>query len=630
MPLSKRWPRPFLHTKTASILCVGLAALIGLLSAHAVWRTDYLPFTHDGLHHIFRLYALDQEIRSGNWYPLRFPSLSIGYGSAILSYYPPLALYFWEALRLAGLGYILTYQVGYTLLAAVAGISSFWLGTVVRDRRMGLITAFVYTFSPYLLFDLYARSALSEYAALAIAPLLFVALHKAMIEDRPLHWLLVSGAVALILLAHFLSMLLFLPFLALYTLALIFCGYGRRPATLLRLLASGLLGAALTAFYWLPAYVERGGIRTPNVQDSLASYLDGILPIAQLFSTRFQLFLGYYSTDSVPLVNLTLLIGLLGALGVAAWQLAKGDRRSRLLFGGLLTGLVLALLLITLPSTRLWQVLSPFTILQFPFRWLGPASLCLALLIGGAGSILMSAPRSRWVGGLLVLLLVAGQGTSIFLSLQTRESAMLRSLGVSQIRDENINQQGLLAYEYDEVKLLYRSNWSWAFEYIPGTSSLHRLPVIASLVLDLQPLPSDLPPVAAQVTTLAASANRVHVTVDHDRPWPLSLHAFYIPGWHASVDDSAGRSETDLRRRSGRYRSAGRPARCEDLVWVDAAALAGHGGFAGRALALVARRLAPTARLGCYSALRCDRFWRPRSLASGRNARTGSHPAHTG
>ena len=517
-------------------LFLAAAAVIGLLSAHAIWRVDYLPFTHDGLHHIFRLYTLDQEIRAGNWFPTRFPSMSFGYGSAILNYYPPLALYAWEALRLMGIGYVQTFQVGYTLFAVMAALSSYWLGTLLRDRWMGLITAFVYTFSPYVLFDLYARSALSEYLALALAPLLFVSLHKALIEDHWLRWLPFSAIVALIVYAHFLSLLLFLPFLAIYAACLWIGGHGRKPATLVRLVAAGLFGLVLSAFYWLPAIAERGGIRVPGSGDALASYIEGILPLAQLFSTSFTILLGYYSTDSVQLVNLPLLITLIGATVIGIWQSARGARRDRILFGGALTGLALSLVLVTVPGEALWRLLSPITVLQFPFRWLGPASLCLALIIGGAASVLMTSPRLRLGGGLLSLALMISMGVAVFLSLQTREAAMLRSLGVDRIRHEHIDQAGLLAYEYDEIVILRELDWVWALEFIPATSTLRDVQQVAEMVIDLQPLSSDLPAVDAQINVLAASANRLHATVSNDAPWQLSLHAFAVPGWRADVD----------------------------------------------------------------------------------------------
>ncbi|MEZ4634105.1 MAG: 6-pyruvoyl-tetrahydropterin synthase-related protein [Caldilineaceae bacterium] len=364
-----------------NLIGVAIALLIGLFSAHAIWRVDYLPFTHDGLHHIFRLYALDQAIRGGDWFPTRFPSMSFGYGSAILNYYPPLALYAWEMLRLMGLGFVKAFQVGYTIFAVVAALSSYWLGTLLRDRWTGAITAFIYTFSPYVLFDLYARSALSEYAALALAPLLFVTLHSAMLEDRWIRWLAFSAAVALVIYAHFLSLLLFLPLLAIYTVCLWIDGHGRRPATLARLLGAGIFGLLLSAFYWLPALIERGGVRVPGGEDALASYVEGILPLGQLFSGDFTILLGYYSTATVQLVNLPLWLGLLGAVTVALWQLARGQRRDKILFGGALAGLALSLVLITAPSETLWRLLSPITILQFPFRWLGVASLSMALLV---------------------------------------------------------------------------------------------------------------------------------------------------------------------------------------------------------------------------------------------------------
>jgi len=127
-------------------------------------------------------------------------------------------------------------------------------------------------------------------------------------------------------------------------------------------------------------------------------------------------------------------------------------------------------------------------------------------------------------------------GIAVFLSLQTREPAMLRSLGVDRIRDEHIDQAGLLAYEYDEIVILRQLDWVWALEYIPATSAFQQVETLAQHVIELQPLASDLAPVDAQIEVLAASANRLHASVTSDAPWPLSLHAFAVPGWRARID----------------------------------------------------------------------------------------------
>ena len=62
------------------IVCLaGLAVMLPFLLKPYATQAD------DALHHLFRLFALDQALSQGNAYPLRFPEFSYGYGAAVLA-----------------------------------------------------------------------------------------------------------------------------------------------------------------------------------------------------------------------------------------------------------------------------------------------------------------------------------------------------------------------------------------------------------------------------------------------------------------------------------------------------------------------------------------------------------------
>ena len=50
------------------------------------------------------------------------------------------------------------------------------------------------------------------------------------------------------------------------------------------------------------------------------------------------------------------------------------------------------------------------------------------------------------------------------------------------------------------------------------------------------PVRSGLPAVTAQVIPTVAGPNVLEAIVNSPEPWRLSLHAFWIPGWSATVD----------------------------------------------------------------------------------------------
>ena len=55
-------------------------------------------------------------------------------------------------------------------------------------------------------------------------------------------------------------------------------------------------------------------------------------------------------------------------------------------------------------------------------------------------------------------------------------------------------------------------------------------------VLNDTPVRSTLPPVQARLTPITAGENGLEAQVSSPAPWTLSLHAFWTPGWSATVD----------------------------------------------------------------------------------------------
>ena len=243
----------------------------------------YATQADDALHHLFRLFALDQAVSQGDVYPLRFPGFSYGYGAAVLSYYPPLSYYLMEALHLLGADYVLAYKVAFTVIVLGAALSSYYLAARIFGRPAAVVVSVAYLYNPYFLANIWRRGAAAETLALAVAPLLFAAIHRVAIETSWRSYVEASLAVALIILAHPLSTFLFAPFLAGYAiLVLVLLGRGRRGHALMILVAGVLTGALLTCFYWLPAQLEPGGRRAVDLPATLQAFMEGLKPIGQV------------------------------------------------------------------------------------------------------------------------------------------------------------------------------------------------------------------------------------------------------------------------------------------------------------------------------------------------------------
>ncbi len=521
---SLRWPFWF--------LCV---ISLGTLATLPLWLTPGLPNSDDSLTHIFNLFALDQQIHNGEAFPLRFPDHGLGYGYAVLAYYPPLPYALLELIQLVVADYVLAFKLGFTLITIAAGLSSGWLGRSWFGLRGGLWMAALYLFHPYLLANLHIRGALAEQLGLAVGPLVILSIDQLARQPTMRTWLGATTAIALLNLSHFVSALLFLPITAIYTIWLM---ARQSPHTRLArggwLIAAALGGALLSSFYWLPALLETSGLNQVDPQAALAAYQAEAIPLLALLNP--SPLIGYANTHDIPELGLALWL-LLGCalIGVIRpGQRGQLDQRGRMLVwaGSALLSLCAASHLFA----PVWAWIPGIALLQFPFRWLGPAALAFAIFIAGALQT-TNLPQGRWRAvsqpGLLILLgwyLVSG-----LVHLPT-DSAMLRSMGIAAVTNEQINHNGLRAFEFDQADNLRPDCWVWAYEYVPRTTPLHRCPEWRDLILNQSAQPSNLPATAATLQIQALDANRLVARVTAEEPWSASLHAFALPGWRAQID----------------------------------------------------------------------------------------------
>ena len=97
----------------------------------------------------------------------------------------------------------------------------------------------------------------------------------------------------------------------------------------------------------------------------------------------------------------------------------------------------------------------------------------------------------------------------------------------------DINDAERLAYEYTQADL---GNWVWLNEYVPSTSSLSDYRRYQYAVFLNIPVRPTLPAVQARLVSTSIDANRLTAQVASPAPWKLSLHAFWMPGWTATID----------------------------------------------------------------------------------------------
>lgn len=534
-----------------------------VIALPAVWvlLTRGLPIIADDTPvHLMRLYLLDQHVRAGDLLPRWLPELYTGYGYPLFTFYAPAMYYIAEWLHLVGAslvdGYrfahalaVLTGAVGAGLLGAALyqeneikrlsdweiGDWRFWAARAGKSPNLsipqspnlpipnpqspisslsfftGHLTATAYTYTLYLLANVYVRGAFGEVGAQALLPWLFWAWRGLLQTPRRTSWL-APAAVLLALLAatHTITFLLTLPCLVGYVVIL--SPARRKLAWLAAPAAATGLAALLSAVIWLPQLLERSDLATvawstPLLLDNLWRWQDFVA-----LDLRFRAVDGGQTPYQLGAVQVWLLLAglLLTRRRTAEWWFWVG-------------ALGVCVLLMSPLSAPLWASIPALAVIQFPWRLLSVAGLATALL--GAGVVTASTtPAARAIATALVI-------AFIVMTQAPRAGETPHMVAPAEVR---LSPASLARFEVAEAA--YGAGYD--DEFLPRWANPAALTEVAP----------DSPPLTATVTADTMQASDLRLTVDAPQPLALSWRQFYFPSLRATLDAADNLSTTPAAR----------------------------------------------------------------------------------
>lgn len=497
------------------VAIVVLAGAVVFISSPAF--LDYIPRGHDLGCHTGRIDGMKEAMLEGQLMPMVIPTAFNGYG--ILSFvYPELFLYVPALLRIAGATMVLAYHVLLFLInIATAVICYISVKSVLKhcagkDQENGkvinisVISTLLYLMSTYRLSDTYIRAALGETLAMIFLPLVVAGLYHLIVGDQKKWYMLAIGVTGIVQ-SHVLTCFLIIPLIVIIVIP--FIKYLVTEKRWIQCLYT--VGAFLVLNLWYIIPFVRFYLLPLNTANLVEHYVSYHMV---LFS---HLFAANLNTSFEDGADFTLAIGTVSLLAIiiSAWfvldKVRDTDRFKDRSFK-FMTSLSVCFTFVLIISSELlpleWieeklpVVWACIQMLQFPYRFLTIASICLVFMM--ALALLKSNMDSKYFTA--VIILVAG--------LCFYDSSML-----------------IEGYEYSAEKSV--KEYSGGFtshmpgDYLPGGVDL-------GVTQDTNVYIG-----SGEVTSYEKNGTHVALTYHSDEDTVITVPLFYYPCYKAELDGAA-------------------------------------------------------------------------------------------
>jgi uncharacterized membrane protein len=487
---------------TPRALAAFAVAVLIILSTRALLRGQLID-GHDATEYPPRLVEFTSALLQGHQLPpLWAPDLGSGHGQPLFEFAPPLIYAAALPLRLAGFSSIDALQFALAFFVALGGIAFYLLARIYgANRFVALAVTGGWLFAPYLDVDLYVSSRFAEASALALAPLALLALERVL--DRPSFPRIAAGAaaMALIPLGHnAMALLLFPVFGALVVFEAAVSSHRSRVAVAGAATVVG--GLALSAFFWMPALLEKDFVKTELLRTDFLNWRIHAISPYQLLWSRW----GFGYSVAGPHDGLSFAPGLLMislALIGAAIALRSKDPRRRARTIVFTLAAVTAGWLATGDSAVVWSRVETLQYLAYPWRTLSVVALMLPLL--ALPALQRLSPR-----GVLAVL-----GLILLLNLSHTEPKGYLTYDEEYYAPQSIAEKGLNTTTREE----YEPRWVATRPPDSAAKLRARDGQISVQTLKLARSEQLFKAAAAQKTNMEALT-------------------FYYPGWSVSIDDT--------------------------------------------------------------------------------------------
>ncbi len=469
--------------------------------------------------------AFRSSFWAGDLYPRFLPDLWYGMGGFDFYFYAPLP--FWIAAVLGeascpGCDSGTVFALGGAWMVILSGVTFFLFARRFFDTAWAGFGAIVYALLPYhYLIDWFDRQAVGEVAAMIFLPLIALSMIR-LIEDRK------GGAVfalsfAGLALSHLPTTLITAHLLAVLGMWAMVreAEWHARARLAARFAIWGMLGVALSAFYWLPAL----GLLSSVSPDMLAT--DYYTPSAWLFLD------GRPEISPERALIMKWALGLVVASAVASGLILRHRKASPALTMWIVGPSLFAFFFMTVFSFPIWE----FWILnriQFPWRTLVVADLSIAL---AAVVIVREVIQTRTGDEVLKLrILAAATGLVLFSTLFVQAPKVTSAIQSSAALNGGFKPVGTPEYVPPEFLQPALERFRATVTDTDTGDARYDL-FFAEMERSIADAYAALQADAPGATLIARPHDRVLLQVDLAEPTTVRVPLFAWPHWQAQTND---------------------------------------------------------------------------------------------
>lgn len=456
--------------------------------------------SHDLTHHIVRQIDINRLLSEGQFPPRWSGELANGYGYPLFIFNYPLPPLIGEVFHRMGFNFVDSVKAVLFLSLVISTLGMYlFLNSLFNSRLSAFLGAAFYLYAPIHLIVVYVSGSPGASMGLVFPPFILWAIVKLSQEKSKKFLLIGSLSIAGMILSHNISALLFMPVILGFVIILKMLE-SKNQNFFKDVFLMFLLGIGMSAFFWLPAILEKQYIRYDQLMKRI--YLDQFPTLSQIIYSPW----GYgLSHPKSPAGGMSYQIGLahIGVIILLFPLLWRFRKIKKFLFLGIFVILasIISIFFMLEISLPFWDSLPFLSYIQFPVRLLIIPVFCASL---GAGLLVKYLP---WKKAFFLFFL-------LFVLYANRNH-----LGINQKYDPGDDYYKSLktsATSFDEDLPI------WVVKMQKGTSG-NKFSFVSG---------------EGRINILENHSNRVSAKIESTSSALIRFNQYYFPGWEIELDGS--------------------------------------------------------------------------------------------